>query len=78
MKKILTILLAVVMLLSLMGCGGTEAKEPEEVQGLQAGFGREKITPSENVYLQGGDWKNRMSTGKLDYQYVTCIALKNG
>ena len=78
MKKIITILLAAVMLLSLMGCGGDGNAEPAEVQGLQAGFGREKITPSDNVYLQGGDWKNRMSTGKLDYQYVTCVALKNG
>ncbi len=77
MKKTVAILLAAVMLLTLFGCGasGEQTKTP---QGLQAGFGREKITPSDNVYLQGGDWRNRMSTGLLDYQYVTCVALKNG
>lgn len=78
MKRILTLLLAAMLLLSLFGCGGGASKEPVEVQGLQAGFGREKITPSDPVYLQGGDWKNRLSKGMLDYQYVTCVALKNG
>ncbi len=77
MKKTGIILLVAVMLLSLFGCGAP-AEETAQVQGLQAGFGRERITPDGNVYLQGGDWRSRMSTGKLDYQYVTCVALKNG
>ena len=80
MKKVFALLMAAVMVLSLCGCGGSQTQEETaaEVKGLQAGFGREKITPSDNTYLQGGDWKSRMSTGKLDYPYVTCIALKNG
>ena len=77
MKKTVAILLAAIMLLTLFGCS-TSGEQVKAPQGLQAGFGREKITPSDNVYLQGGDWRNRLSTDLLDYQYVTCVALKNG
>lgn len=78
MKKVFLFVLATVMLLSLLGCGGAPAEQTQEVQGLQAGFGREKITPDYNIYLQGGSWRDRLSTGILDYQYVTCVALKDG
>ena len=41
-----------------------------------AGFGRGDITPDYPVYLQGGPWKNRRTTGILDRVYATCVALR--
>ena len=81
MKKIIAVLLAAVLLLGLFGCGGAEGEGDQTTapQGLQAGFGRENITPmSGSVHLQGGDWRSRISNGMLDYQFVTCIALREG
>ena len=43
---------------------------------FRAGFGRENITPDYSVYLQGGPWKNRKTTGVLDPVYATCVALE--
>lgn len=44
-------------------------------QGLKVGFGREKITPTMEVYISGGGNPKRISTGILDDLYVTCIAI---
>ena len=60
-----------------MACGGGESAE-KAPEGLQVGYGRENITPSYTVHLQGGTWKERKSTGLLDYVYATCIALSEG
>ena len=80
MKKLVTILLAFVLLMSLVACGAdTEAGKNDAPQGLQVGFGRENITPlGATVHLQGGDWASRISSGLLDYQFVTCIAIREG
>lgn len=82
MKKILCMILACVMLLGLCACGGSqggaEATQGGQEAGLQVGFGRTNITPGYSVALQGGNYKNRMSTGVLDTLYATCIALKSG
>lgn len=75
MKKILALVLAAVLLLGICGCGESKEKAPE---GLQVGFGKVDITPKGMVHLQGGDWKSRVSTGLLDMQYVTCIAIREG
>lgn len=42
---------------------------------LKVGFGREKITPTIEVYISGGGNPKRISTGILDDLYVTCIAI---
>ena len=42
---------------------------------LKVGFGREKITPTMEVYISGGGNPKRLSTGILDDLYVTCIAI---
>lgn len=79
MKKILSVILACVMLQGLCACGGQggNATEPADA-GLQVGFGRTNITPGYSVALQGGDYTKRMSQGVLDTLYATCIAIKSG
>lgn len=81
MKKFLCMILACVMLLGLCACGGSQggADDTQAAEtGLQVGFGRTNITPGYSVCLQGGNYKNRVSTGVLDTLYATCIALKSG
>lgn len=73
MKRILAVMLSFVLVLSLCACGGS--KEPEEYQGLQAGFGRESIVPGYPVQLAGGA-ATRVSEGYKDMQYITCVALR--
>lgn len=46
---------------------------------LQAGFGRQCITPLYTVHLSGyGDDETRLSQGVVDNIYVTCIAVTDG
>ena len=45
---------------------------------LQAGYARTDITPEHAVHMQGGSWRDRISTGILDRLYATCIALTTG
>ena len=82
MKKILCLLLAMVMTLSLCACAGSgETNEDGEaaVAGLQAGFGRENVTPDYPVGLGGySDAETRTSQGFVDYIYTTCIAVTSG
>lgn len=42
---------------------------------LKVGFGREKITPTMEVYISGGGNPKRLSTGILDDLFITCIAI---
>ena len=44
-------------------------------QVLKVGFGREKITPTMEVYISGGGNPKRISIGILDDLYITCIAI---
>ena len=73
MKKTVSILLVVFMLLGLCACGGDDA---EEKGGLKAGFGRVNITPDYPVTM--GGYSGRVSSDYRDYQYVTCIAVSDG
>lgn len=76
-KRLLYLIPAAAMLFGLVGCGGS-GETVEAPQGFRAGYGKENITPSYSVHLQGGAWKERKSTGVLDYVYATCVALSQG
>lgn len=80
MKKWIGGLLLISLLLSLCACSGDVAAPTEPAaQGLQVGFGREKIMPEGSVPLAGyADTSKRMSTGSRDYLYITCIAFTEG
>ena len=90
MKKILSLLLAVTMVLGLCACsssgnststeetgttGGTEATEAG-YRGLQIGYHKISITPTQlGVQIAGGDASARLSQGFLDEVSTTCIAI---
>lgn len=77
MKKLLSILLTVILVLGLCACGGKDAGESQP-KGLQAGFGREIVMPeTSGVHINGTDTASRISQGFLDYIKVTCIALRD-
>lgn len=78
MKKILSAILAVLLIASLCACGGSSgANSNEEAPAatFQVGFGREDITPDFPVALSGGGDPNRISTSVIDYIYTTCVAI---
>lgn len=78
MKKILCVFLAVMLVLGLCACGGEGGSEQggsNTSAGLQVGFGREKIMPTEPVNISGGGDASRISEGYLDILYTTCIAI---
>lgn len=84
MKKLLCLILAVLMTLSLCACGGGEgdkessAKAPE---GLRVGYAREKIMPNMGKDIPMGGYGNtdkRLAQGMLDYLYLTCVAFADG
>ena len=78
MKKILSMILAALMLLGLCACSNSSA-QTENAGGtgaaFQVGFGRENITPDFPVALSGGGDPNRISESVVDYIYTTCIAI---
>lgn len=81
MKRLMTGILVLVMILGLCACGGPgEQKEPAApATGLQVGFAREDITPTVSVPIAGyGNTEKRMSTEVLDPLYLTCIAMTDG
>ncbi len=79
MKKLITILLALTMLLSLCACSGSSNGEEKAPAGLQIGFGRANVTPDFSVGIGGySDNETRRSEGFLDYLYITCIAVTEG
>ena len=73
MKRILSLIIAGIMILGLCACG--ESGEKTAAKGLQVGYGRADATPTEAVNISGGDSKNRMSTGFRDPIMVTCVAV---
>jgi len=79
MKKLISLILAAVMLLSLCACAPVGSEGGSAAKGLQAGFGREKIMPADGkIGLSGyGNADTRISSGFLDYLYATCLALKD-
>lgn len=75
MKKLIAITLILACVLSLCACGGSEDSQTK-MEGLNAGYGRESITPDFSVGLGGySDNETRKSEGYLDYLYATCIAI---
>ena len=90
MKKLICLLLAALMMLSLFACGASEepaqeqgsatqaATEGAAAAGFRVGFGRADITPEDtmDVHLAGyGDDSKRPSEGVMDYLYTTCVAI---
>ena len=84
MKKLLSLILALVMVLSLVACGGAGAAEGGNEAGgneaasgaLQVGYGKANITPDKPVALGGyGRSDKRISQGVLSYLWATCIAI---
>ena len=80
MKKTISVLLTVCILLGLCACGsaGGETDKAKNA-GLQAGFGRESITPDFPVGMGGySDAETRKSGVVLDPIYTTCVAFSEG
>lgn len=80
MKRVLSILLVLILVVSLCACGGEKTEQQPAANGgtatgLQVGFGRENITPETPVLIGGGGDGNRVSTGLLDSITVTCVAI---
>ena len=81
MKKCITIILMLALLLGLCACGSEPAPATEGTIpsiGLTVGYGRELIMPKTDIMLGGYGDSNRISTGFLDYLYCTCIAMSYG
>ena len=77
MKKLITILLLLSLILGLCACGGTGSKN--EKNQLMVGYSRQSIMPIGGVGLGGySNADKRISTGCLDYIYTTCIAFTYG
>ena len=55
MKKIISLMLAMLLVLGLCACGSTAVEDApaEETTGLQVGYGKVNITPSYKVGLGG-------------------------
>lgn len=76
MKKTLSIILVVAMVLALCACGGGEGKEETpKLQGFNVGYGRVDISPEEGILLGGYSDTDRFCEGVMDYLFTTCIAL---
>lgn len=83
MKKILSLLLTLCLLLTLVACGGGEAANNEAAQqsALMVGFAKVDITPEDNVAMAiYGSESERISTGYLDllYGYALAVTGSNG
>lgn len=80
MKKLISLLLAVFLLLGLCACGGSsDGEEAPGTDGLQVGYGKVNITPGYVVGLGGySDAETRASQGFIDYVYAICIAVRSG
>lgn len=84
MKRILSLILTVIMVLALTACGGKTAETTasnitDAYKGeFRVGFGKVNITPEYSLALQGyGNIEKRMSQGFLDYIYTICIAISD-
>ena len=82
MKKILSVVLVLTIVLGLCACGGSGNADQEtqpKATVLEAGFGRENITPDWTVGMAGySDSETRKTKNILDYIYLTCVAFREG
>ena len=81
MKKWISVILALAVVISLCACSGSGKPDgdKQEGSGLMAGFGRENITPEVPAGLGGySDAETRKSGVVLDYIYTTCVAFSEG
>lgn len=83
MKRFITLLLTIVLILSLCACGAStnaEGANPDTAfDGLKVGFSKINLTPSYAVGLGGySNDDTRRSEGFVAYIYMTCIAVSSG
>ena len=76
MKRIMCMLLCLILVLPLFGCGAGE-NGGTDTQAFSVGYGKADISPQHSVYLRGyGDPKNeRMSTDVAEPLYAICVAI---
>lgn len=82
MKKWIATILIFTLSLSLCACGASNQKETAPAQetassSLQVGFSKVDITPEYSVPMSGSAVK-RLSAGKLDFLFTTCVAISDG
>ena len=88
MKKLLSALLLLAMILSLVACGGgnaapqsgetatTSAADASSAAGFMAGFGMVDVTPKDGVNMAGyGDHDTRLSEGFVSYLEARVVAI---
>ena len=83
MKKWLSVLLALCLMLSMVACGSSSgddkqaaATEGAKDQRFRVGYARENITPDHPVGLKGyGNTSDRKHTEVLDYIYLTTVVV---
>ncbi len=82
MKKIISVILTAVMLLSLVACSSVDSVDTTAAASsitsdkILVGYGKADITPIDSVPLQGfGATENRMSTGFLSRMYAIALAI---
>lgn len=82
MKKLISILMALMLVFGLCACGGENVEGGNETESnvLQAGFARMNCIPDDKlVHIAGDDAANDPATdGLLDNLAITCVALKKG
>ena len=76
MKKLITGLLVLAMVLGLCACGGKEGAG-KTFDKLHVGVSRQDITPDKPIgcHINGGGDPNRLAEGILDDLTITCIAI---
>ena len=76
MKRVLSLLLVLITILSLTACG---EKEKKVVKGLQVGFAMVDCTPESGTPMGGyGNSLEKLSTSASRSLYVSCLALTDG
>ena len=85
MKKLISLILAAILLLSLCACGETAADpettttpttEPAASNVVQVGYGEANVTPDFPIGLSGyGNEATRISEGVKTYIYLLCVAV---
>lgn len=84
MKKIMTMILALAMILSLCACGSSEKggeQAAEQKPALLAGFAKVNITPNYDMPISGysdNEFRNSKDGNLLEYLFATCVAVGNG